>query len=203
MIKIKTDFDNITVADFENASMGKYQCLLLHNTALNNLIFKYSQSLQERCQSVFLSIQKRLSSALDNRNFSIAQNLQNKLMIWDMKRTIFALIYNKLRYTEPDKQDIEILRDNGIIYNPELSQADNLNIIFGQIGRCEAVLSETRIKLESINKSSDEVHSMDYILMTLNNAASSNLRKKDTTLNEFLAVKKIVEKIASKNENTK
>lgn len=202
-IKVNTCLDKVTVADLE-------ACLKHNNyhVLLNSKILKYFyprfRFIREQCQAGFKEIQRKMGDEMNDNRMRSAESLSRKYELWEMKRTIFALCYNLMRYAEPNAETIKILRDNGVSYDSNLSHDENMQLAYGQIGRCEAVMSETRIKLQGIQGNvTTEQQSMDYLLMMLNYVAKSNLRKGTTTISEYIAAKKIVEKINAQIEKTK
>jgi len=202
-MRIKNSLDDVTVLDLEICLKQNNYSVLLKSRLLKSL-YPYFTFLQEKCLIGFKEIHDKMGKELGDNRVKSAESLSKKYELWEMKRTIFALCYNLMRYSTPNAETIQILKDNGIDYSNERSHADNIQLIYGQIGRCEAVMSETQIRLESMQGDiSPEQQSMDYLLMMLNYVAKSNLRKSTTTLSEYIAAKKIVEKINAQNNKTK
>ena len=200
---IKTSLDVVTVLDLEICLKHKNYSVLLKSGLLKSL-YPYFTFLQEKCLIGFKEIQDKMGDEMNDNRIRSAESLSRKYEIWEMKRTIFALCYNLMKYTAPNSDTIQILRDNGIDYDSNRPHEENVQLIYGQIGRCEAVMSETRIRLENLQgNATDEQQSMDYLLMMLNYVAKSNLRKSTTTISEYIAAKKIVEKINAQNQKTK
>lgn len=200
---IKTSLDVVTVLDLEICLKQNNYSVLLKNRPMK-LLYQYFNFIQDRCLLAFKEIQRKMGEEMQDNRVRSAESLSKKYELWEMKRTIFALCYNLMRYSTPNAETIQILKDNGIDYSNERSHADNIQLIYGQIGRCEAVMSETQIRIQSLQGDiPTEQQSMDYLLMMLNYVAKSNLRKSTTTLSEYIAAKKIVEKINAQNNKTK
>ena len=201
-IKVNTCLDKVTVADLEACLKHNDYHVLLTNK-ISKYFYPRFRFIREQCQAGFKEIQRKMGDEMNDNRIRSAESLTKKHEIWEMKRTIFALCYNLMRYAEPNAETIKILRDNGVSYDSNLSHDENMQLVYGQIGRCEAVMSETRIKLQGIQGNvTTEQQSMDYLLMMLNYVAKSNLRKSTTTISEYIAAKKIVEKINAQNQKT-
>ena len=202
-IKINTCLDKVTVADLEACLKHNDYYVLLTNK-ISQFFYPRFRFIREQCLAGFREIQRKMGDEMNDTRVRSAESLSRKYEIWEMRRTIFALSYNLMRYTAPNAETIQILRDNGIDYDSSRPHEENIQLIYGQIGRCEAVMSETRIRLENLQGNvTDEQQSMDYLLMMLNYVAKSNLRKSTTTISEYIAAKKIVEKINAQNQKTK
>ena len=202
-IKVNTCLDKVTVADLEACLKHNDYYVLLTNK-ISQFFYPRFRFIREQCLAGFREIQRKMGDEMNDTRVRSAESLSRKYEIWEMRRTIFALSYNLMRYTAPNAETIQILRDNGIDYDSNRPHEENIQLIYGQIGRCEAVMSETRIRLENLQGNvTDEQQSMDYLLMMLNYVAKSNLRKSTTTISEYIAAKKIVEKINAQNQKTK
>lgn len=202
-IKVNTCLDKVTVADLE-ACLKHNDYRVLLNSKISQFFYPRFRFIREQCLAGFREIQRKMGDEMNDTRVRSAESLSRKYEIWEMKRTIFALCYNLMRYATPNAETIQILRDNGIDYDSSRPHEENVQLIYGQIGRCEAVMSETRIRLENLQGNvTDEQQSMDYLLMMLNYVAKSNLRKSTTTISEYIAAKKIVEKINAQNQKTK
>lgn len=202
-VNVNTCLDKVTVADLEACLKHNNYCVLL-NSKISKYFYPRFRFIREQCQAGFKEIQRKMGDEMNDNRIRSAESLSKKYELWEMKRTIFALCYNLMKYAEPNAETIKILRENGIDYDTARPHHENIQLIYGQIGRCEAVMSETRIRLENLQGNiSTEQQSMDYLLMMLNYVAKSNLRKSTTTISEYIAAKKIVEKINAQNEKTK
>lgn len=202
-IKVNTCLDKVTVADLE-ACLKHNEYYVLIKNKITKYLYPRFRFIREQCLAGFREIQRKMGDEMNDTRVRSAESLSRKYEIWEMKRTIFALCYNLMRYATPNSETIQILRDNGIDYDSSRPHEENVQLIYGQIGRCEAVMSETRIRLENLQGNvTDEQQSMDYLLMMLNYVAKSNLRKSTTTISEYIAAKKIVEKINAQNQKTK
>ena len=189
---ILKEFDQITLNQYK-------QCTLGNTIVLYKGIKWNKRKIKERTDDAFLEISDKLSDSIKSSSGDTVLKMWRKMSANEVRLRIYVISYQILCITK-DKRNIELLANNGFVYNNEMTHHDNLYKLSGEIDRLNSIVFTMEKDFLRITDDIGQIDTtIEDTIMTINNAINSNLTL-DSTLADLVAANKLLKKIEEANK---
>lgn len=190
---IRTEFDQITLQQYKLCTLGN--TLVLHS---GFKMFR-KKKIQTECDEAYLDISDRLNDEMESQGGNTILRMWKKLFVNITKLKIYLICY-RVQSLIKDQENIDLLAQNGFIYNEKLTHVENLYRLSGEIDRLKSITGGLEKSYNLVTKDANEIKTtIEDVIMTINNAATCNLSL-NSTLADFVAANKMLKKIEKLNK---